>query len=206
MAVNFRVEMDNFFSQAGVNAKPQGFETIGLNNDEMKEILGDRNGLTDALQRNFPDLCYRDKSHTKPKAFMQALFVWELYGRKSTVAELSEALGVKYTSIPQYMYVVRDALNIAFGLDIVCEGDTYKLMSMDDLQQRSDHLVKALETYGTRMIKVARAVNSLEKCGYGDHPQLVAARSATSSIATALMSLAGEIKNPELKALAATAA
>lgn len=204
--IDFRKEMDSFFSQAADKVKEPEFTPIVVTNDEMQAILKDRTGLTDALQRNFPALCYRDKSCSKPRAFMEALFVWEMYGRTCTVGDLSSALAVKATSIPQYMYYVRHALNATFGLDIVVEGDTYKLMSMDELRQRSEHLAQTMEAYGNRLVKLARAVESLEKCGYGDNPQLQAAKVATGSVVLALQSLTGDIKNPQLKALAGTPA
>lgn len=208
MSINFdfQSEMTQFFSSASSAVKEKGFEPLGLSNDEMSAILSDRHGLTNTLVKSFPELCFRDKARTRPRSFMEALYVWETYTRKSTIAELSTALKVKATSIPQYMYTVRDALNSAFGLDIICEGDTYKLMSMDDLRQRSEHLGKALESYGTRLLKVAHAVQSLEASGYSDHPELQAVKLGITNIAVAMNQLTGEVSNPEIRQLAASLA
>lgn len=192
MSLDFQKQMDTYFSKVGENVKDKTFEPLGLSNEEVSTLLSTKEGLSDALTRNFPELCFRDKAHTKPKAFMQALFVWEVYGRKATISELAEALQVKVTSIPQYMYVVRDAVNAALGLDIVCEGDTYKLMSMDDLRQRSEHLLKAMESFGARYTKLQRAVESLEKLGYSEHPQLAAAKTATDGVTSAMKALTGQ--------------
>lgn len=192
MAIDFQSEMSAYFSRVSSKVKEKTFEPLGLSNDEVVTLLSSKEGLSDILSRSFPELCFRDKGHTKPRAFMQALFVWEMYGRKATISELSEALEVKVTSIPQYMYVVRDAVNASLGLDIICEGDTYKLMSMDDLRQRSEHLLSAMESFGARYLKLQRAVESLEKVGYSEHPSLVAAKAATDGVSSAMKALTGQ--------------
>jgi len=204
--IDLRQEMNTFFSQAKKKPEDTGFQSLALTNEEIQTILQSRNGLTDTLQRSFPALCYRDKACTKPRSFMAALFVWERYGRTIRVGELSDVLGVKATSIPQYMYHVRHALNQAFGLDIVVEGDVYKLMSMDELRQRTEHLTATMKDYSGKLEKLARSIQSLEKCGQGNNPDLLAAKVATGSVVLALQSLTGDIKSPHLKALAAATA
>lgn len=176
-----------FFAEASAQSNEDSFSFIGLTDDEMNAILKSKSGITEALQREFPHLCYR--SGGRPLKFMMVLYAWELYGRKATISAIASSLGLSTLSVPQYMSKVRKAVNAALGLDIVLNGNTYELSSIDNLQERVENLRKAMLKLVPKFEKFSKAYVSAQKQGYSGHPLLGSAEDVLSGVEMARKAL-----------------
>ena len=158
-------------------------EFIGLSETQTKELLNQQYGLTTALMENYPDVTKRGNG---PNAVTKCLIVWEHNGRRTTYAELGNALDISEDSAYQAMLKGKKWIEAGFGLRVEHRQHEIYLVTNESLGQRVERLDKRLKPVEKLMKDAISDVKSIVQAG--DTPVLAG---SMGKLVTAYASLEG---------------
>jgi hypothetical protein len=123
------------------------FISLGLTPEEVESVLAERYGLTEGLRKHFPDRVLRGKASRSAEltSTFKALYAFEHLGRDCSYAQIADAMEINPDSAYQYMVQARHAVEVCFGLNILTAKEQVRLVSQDDLRERTVRFVNFIE-------------------------------------------------------------
>ena len=151
-------DFSNFFG--GESKRPVEF--IGLTEDETRDVLADRHGLSKALMQYYPDVTKRGDG---PNAILKCLIVFEDGGRDTTYEDIGRQLGVSTDTVYQQMTKARKWVSAAFKQNIEHSGERVYLVTNQSLAAKAERLDGHLAKAERALESLRSDVNSIKQSG-----------------------------------------
>ena len=136
---------------------------LALTQEEVNSLLTSAYGLSEELDRNF---CHLRSSSGRPGKLLRTSIVFEALDRDTTFEAIAEQLGVSAGTAYQYVLRVRDAYQLAFGLQITLTKEGAHLVALDELNDQVARLINVFEKTVLRPAeRVHKQFTSLQRCG-----------------------------------------